>query len=78
MTDGTLDMGNRLLTILISSLLIGFFSFPLGMILYGGGATALGGASIIGGLIVLQLPGFLLFQKLGWLPKVKRDDSTGT
>jgi hypothetical protein len=56
----------------IAAFLILLFSVPLGMILYGGGAAALGGLAIIGALIVCQLPMFLLLKWCGWIPPVDR------
>ncbi len=58
---------------MITLVLLGFFSVPIGMILYGGGATAIGGFALIGTLIVLQLPAYLLMKRLGWIPKVDRE-----
>lgn len=65
---------DRLLTVSIVTFLLGLFAFPIGMILYGGGAGALGGLIIIATLIVFQLPMFLLLKRAGWIPKVDRDE----
>lgn len=62
----------RLVTIAIGAILLFFFSIPIGFILYGGAATALGGIGVWGLLVVLQIPTFLLFKKMGWIPPVDR------
>ena len=69
-------MRNRMMTALITAVLLGFFGVPIGLILYGGGAGAIGGLAIIATLIVLQLPMFLLLKRMGWIPKIDRDDSS--
>ncbi len=66
-----------LLTASIAAVLLFFFSFPIAMILYGGGAGAIGGLTLIGVLIALQLPFFLVAKRLGIIPTVDRDDRGG-
>ncbi len=69
-------MRNRMLTASVAGILLAFFSVPIGLILYGGGAAAIGGLAIIATLIILQLPMFLLLKRMGWIPKIDRDDSS--
>ena len=71
-------MRNRMLTVSIVAILLAFLSVPIGGILYGGGAGAIGGLAIIATLIILQLPMFLLLKRMGWIPKIDRDDSSET
>jgi hypothetical protein len=40
------------------------------MILYGGGAAAIGGVAVIATLIALQLAMFILLKRMGWIPKI--------
>ena len=44
----------NLLTTLLAAVILAFFSVPIGIILYGGGAAAIGGMAIIGTLILLS------------------------
>lgn len=60
----------RLIAIAIGATLLFFYNVPIGFVLYAGAATALRGIGILGFLIVLQLPAFLLFKKMGWIPPV--------
>lgn len=66
-------MKRRLLTFAIAAVLLVFFAVPIGFMFYGA-ATALHGLLIIGCLIALQAPLFYLCLKLGWIPKVQRDE----
>jgi len=65
---------SRALTFAIAITILSFFSVPLGFIFYGGASAAIGGAGLIGCLIVFQLPVFMLFKWMGWLPAVNRRD----
>lgn len=56
-----------LLTFSIAVVLMGFFAVPIGFLIYGAAGSAAGGFLLIGLLMVLQLPGFLLLKKLGFL-----------
>lgn len=64
-------MKNRLLSALITTVLLFFFAVPLGFMLYGA-ASAISGLMLIGGLIVLQCPAFILIKRLG-IPTVNRE-----
>lgn len=66
-------MGSRLAIATATVFLLTLFSVPIGFLLYGGGMAALGGLAIIAVLIVFQLPLFLLFKHLGWIPIAERD-----
>ena len=68
----------HLQTALIATVLLFFFSFPISMILYGGGAGAIGGFAILGMLIIVQLPFFLVAKRMGIIPTVDRDGSENT
>lgn len=61
----------RVLTAAITSVVLAFFGVPLASIRYGGAAGAIGGMMILGVLMVLQLPAFLLLKRLGALPTVE-------
>jgi hypothetical protein len=71
-----IEMHRRILTISIAAVLSAFIAVPIGLNLYGGGAAAFGGLAIIASLITLQLPVFLVLKRLGWIPKVDRDDTS--
>lgn len=64
----------RLLTFSIATVLLAFFSVPLGFIFYGAGAAAIGGWAIMGALIALQFPLFLVLKRMGALSPVDQDD----
>ena len=66
-------MRRRLLTAAIFTVLLFFFAVPLGFIFHGA-AGAVHGLFIIGGLIALQARLFYLCVRLGWIPKVERDE----
>ena len=58
------QMTRRLLIIAIAVVLLSLLAVPLGVILYGASA-AIAGLFVIGVLIVLQLPVFLLLRRWG-------------
>ncbi len=64
----------RILTFAIVAVLLAFFSVPIAIILYGGAAAAISGLLVIGALIVLQVPAFMLLKRFGALPPVDRND----
>ena len=61
--------GRRVLTLAIVAVLLTFFSVPIAFILYGA-CSALNGLIVIGVLIVVQLPVFMIVKWLGALPPV--------
>ncbi|MBI1347451.1 hypothetical protein GC163_14325 [bacterium] len=65
-------MRKLLLTLAISAVLIFFLCVPIGFLIYGGGAAAFGGMLILGLLILIQLPVFIVFNKFGWLPTLSK------
>ena len=67
-------MRRRSLIFAIATILLFFFSVPIAFIMYGGAGGALGGLAIIGCLILLQLPVFMLLKRVGALPSRHRDD----
>jgi hypothetical protein len=68
------SMRKHLLATAIVAVLYFFLCVPIGFLFYGGGAAALGGMLILGCLILIQLPAFILFKRMGWLPsRDKRD-----
>jgi len=64
----------RILTFAIVAVLMAIFSVPIAIILYGGAGAAIGGLIVIGALIVIQLPAFMLLRRLGVLPSIDRND----
>ncbi len=67
-------MHSRVLTLAIVVVLLAFFSVPMGIMLYGGGAAAIGGFVMLGVLIVLQFPVYKLFRRLRVLSPASRND----
>ncbi len=67
-------MGRYLHRATISAVLLFFFAVPLGFILYGGAAAAIGGLVIIAILIAIQLPAFIIARRMGLLPSSKQEE----
>lgn len=62
------------LTSLIVGVLLVFASFPLMLIAYAAAGGLIGGMLILGSLMILQAPGFLLLHWAGALPSQKDPD----
>ena len=76
LTADLYEMVHRLLVISIAAVLLMFFSVPLGFMVYGGAGFVLFSLVILGALILLQLPVFLLLRRLGALsPSDRIDDA---
>ena len=60
-------MSRHLIRATIAAVLLFFFAVPLAFVFMAAGG-ALGGVAIVGGLILLQLPVFLLLKYAGLLP----------
>jgi len=69
-------MSTRLITGMVTVVLLSFFSVPIGFLIYGGAGTAIGGVGLIAILILLQYPVFLLFQRIGAIPPSNRNNAT--
>ncbi|MCE9545711.1 MAG: hypothetical protein K8T25_09375 [Planctomycetia bacterium] len=61
-------MRRRLLTIAIATVLLAFMSVPIAFIIYGGVGVLTVGVLLVGGLMLLQLPLFLLLKRMNVLP----------
>jgi ABC-type dipeptide/oligopeptide/nickel transport system permease component len=65
---------SQLVTMAVASILVMFFGVPIGLILYGGAGSALGGFLLLGLLIILQVPAFSLFHWMKLLPTTGNGD----
>lgn len=65
-------MRRHALTFSIVAVLIAFFSAPIAFIIYGGGGALLFGLAIVGGMIFLQLPLFMILKRWNVLPTLQR------
>ena len=66
-------MRRPVLTISIAAVLIAFFSVPIAFIIYGGVGALLFGLAIVGGMIFLQLPLFIVLKRWNVLPTSQRE-----
>jgi len=62
-------MPRWLITAAITIVLVAFAGVPLLFILYGGAGGVIGGAAIVGALIVVQYPIYLVLRRLWRAPE---------